>query len=87
LIPNVFHCLLLTGNGFAKAGLRKTKLSVRNRTEQKPFSFAKIQKFVKENGFLRINLTKSSPQGNFTPAFAKPMLAEVFYFSSISSIL
>ena len=43
------------------------------------FVFLKLQKIKKRNGFLRRKLRKSSAQGNFTPAFAKPMLYAVLF--------
>ena len=70
--------LRLTGNGFAKAGLRSSKLSINSFPSKKTiFVFSKLQKNKKRNGFLRLKVRKSSTQGNFSPAFAKPMLCDV----------
>ena len=43
----MFLTYRLTENGFAKAGLRKPKISIKNQTEQKPFSFFQNYKKIK----------------------------------------
>ena len=52
----------MLGNGkrLCEGGAFTPEISTKNCHKQKPISFAKIQKLVKEIGFLRIILTNSS---------------------------
>lgn len=79
LVGVVLRCRT-TEKGFAKAGILQPESPIKNRTEQKPFSFFQTyKKKEKRNGFLRLKEKKSSTQGTFNPAFAKPMLCDVFF--------
>ncbi|MRM82660.1 hypothetical protein [Riemerella anatipestifer] len=69
------------GLRLGEGGAKKDETFYKLEPEQKTiFVFSKLQKNKKRNVFLRLKLQKSSTQGNFTPAFAKPMLAEVIFF-------
>ncbi|AZB22820.1 hypothetical protein EG338_12575 [Kaistella haifensis] len=63
--------LHITGNGFAKAGLRNPKTSINTNRAKSIFVFSKLQKNKKRNGFLRLIMTKLSTQEKFNPAFCK----------------
>ena len=88
VLRSVVLRLQLTGNGFAKAGLRNPKTSLNTNRAKTIFVFSKLQKNKKRNGFLRLIMTKLSTQEKFIPAFAKPMLADVsfnlFWLKSLS---
>ena len=78
----------MTANGkrLCEGGAKKAETFYKKQTKQKNiFVFSKLQKIKKRNGFLRIKITKLSTQGNFTPAFAKPMLAVVRFYSMFFS--
>ena len=77
--------LRTTGNGFAKAGLLHLKFLLKLHQAKTIFVFSKLQKNKKRNGFLRLKVRKSSTQGKFTPAFAKPMLCAVFSVRRLNS--
>jgi len=70
----IFGEIADNGKRLCEGGAFTPEISTKNCHKQKPISFAKIQKLVKEIGFLRLKKRKSSTQGTFTPAFAKPML-------------
>lgn len=60
------------GKGLCEGGAKKSETYYKHEPEQKPFRFSNLQKNKKRNGFLRLKVQKSSTQGIFTPAFAKP---------------
>ena len=72
---NIAH----NGKGLCEGGAKKAETFYKHEPEQKPFSFFKLTKNKKTKWFFAAKSAKIFTMITLRPAFAKPMLYDVFF--------